>query len=91
MKRHAVGAAAIFVAALACERERVDVAETTADDAGASSHDAPGPIFAHPPEAGADAGEDAGVVPTCGGPPPVSLCGPCPNGYVIDAGCKCCP
>ena len=76
----------------ACGREQVEIAEEAdpSDAAGdALSHtDADGPSF----PIGDGGGMDGA---TCGSPPPLSQCNPCPHGYVglPDGGatCVCCP
>jgi hypothetical protein len=70
----------------ACERERVDVADR--DDAATdAATDASFPSF---PTIDATADPDA---TSCGNPPIVGLCAPCPNGYLVVNGkstCTCC-
>lgn len=78
-----------FASLTACERERVEVGESSsADEADASDGSTPMfPIV----EGGVDA-----LVGTCGPPPVIGRClNPCPTGYVTlpDGGgtCECCP
>ncbi len=83
--------AALFAVALsACERERVEVAESNGD-AGATPtpNDAASPFLPI-----VDGGEDGR--PTCGPPPPIHRCAPCPFDQFVsldDGGteCECCP
>ena len=74
----------------ACARERVEVGESDAgsiDDAAPS--EAGSPIFPI-----GDGAPDVSLS-TCGPPPPIGRCQPCPTGYVTfdDGGatCECCP
>lgn len=74
----------------ACERERVEVGESTAPDDGDGSSDGTTPSFPIV-EGGVDA-----LVTSCGPPPVIGRClNSCPTGYVTlpDGGtsCECCP
>jgi hypothetical protein len=74
----------------ACERERVEVGESTAADDGDGSPDGSTPSFPIV-EGGVDA-----LVTGCGAPPVIGRCtNSCPTGYVKlpDGGtsCECCP
>jgi len=75
-------AAAAFIA---CARERVEV--------GGTEDGADAPPVAPPPFDFADGGVDS-EAGTCGLPPVIGRCFPCPNGYVAINGmptCDCCP
>ena len=71
----------------ACERERVDVADLDEDAASDASADGTAPAF---PTIDATPDLDA---TSCGNPPLVGACMPCPNGYLVVNGkstCTCC-
>jgi hypothetical protein len=74
----------------ACERERVDVADLD-DDASALATDA-ATDASFPPFPTIDATADPDAT-SCGNPPIVGSCAPCPNGYLVVNGkstCMCC-
>jgi len=73
----------------ACERERVDVADID-DEGGATSEASADGSFPPFPTIDATADPDA---TSCGNPPLVGSCQPCPNGYLVVNGestCMCC-
>lgn len=94
MSRTAPRVAALVAALLACalcaacERERVEVADSDAAGSG-SEGDAESPVFPV-----GEGGPDV-ILQTCGPPPALGRCPPCPNGYVPlpdgGASCECCP
>ena len=73
---------------VACDRERVDVGDI---DGGAEIIEVDGQQTIVPQ---VDGGFDV-VLVTCGPPPPVGKCPPCPNGYApgpdAEPTCDCCP
>jgi hypothetical protein len=89
--RNAFAAVLVALSSLAaCERERVDVGDV---DGGAGQPTIE--VDAQPtivPET--DSGFDV-VLVTCGPPPQIGRCQPCPTGYVTapdgEATCECCP
>ena len=78
----------VLASIVACDRERVDVGDV---DGGGETVEVDAQPTIVP---GADSGVDV-VLVTCGPPPVIGRCPPCPTGYTTtpdgEASCECCP